>query len=656
MIHRLIRALRPRLVTLLLIVFSMLVIPALFAVLTVSHYKSENAIRGHLDSELGRSKIDTNRALQNFFGNLIDVTSVLGGSLAMMPSAAHDDTFDTLLYRTLVNLDHIVNITITYKDGFTRFFARITPDIRDLHPQIPPQTKWYAVVVNKPPSSSPMKMNETFYGDFPAIISTAVQTKVIPHFLQTDAYLGAQQTQDTFITDVKVGSVSKLAFVAIAIPIERNGVFYGAVTASVSVKELSDFLLSNRVSEHSEAIILDERGKIVAASEMAKPRINDSTAAADTRENRSLVEERLAQIETLARSLDRDDATNSFTVSTDGEKFSISDFLIENPFGLNYRALIISPINDFIGDMKRSSQNFALVVIALLLIEALLMIRLARRLSHHINNLSIAIDRIRQMLFDDENKTPVRQSPVHEVAQLQHGVSLLNNALRSFSLYVPLGVVRKLIDDGKPIAPGVERCEVTILFCDLENFSTLAQTVSAEQLLADTTTYFSIATEAITRHGGTVDKFIGDAVMCFWGAPEPMADHAARACRAALDIVRGLEQANQAWRSQGKQPLRVRVGVNSASVLVGNIGSPDRLSYTVIGDGVNVASRLEGKNKELGSSICISDTTYQLARDHIVVRPLQLISVKGRTGEFMVYELLDADSSGEAPQRAASSV
>jgi class 3 adenylate cyclase len=245
------------------------------------------------------------------------------------------------------------------------------------------------------------------------------------------------------------------------------------------------------------------------------------------------------------------------------------------------------------------------------------------------------------MIFDDEDTVRGGRSPVHEVAELQHGVSLLKNALRSFSLYVPLGVVRKLIEEGKPIAPGVERRDMTILFCDLENFSTRAQTISAEDLLEDTTTYFTIATEAITRHGGTVDKFIGDAVMGFWGAPEPMGDHAVRACRAALDIVRGLERANQAWQARGKHPLRVRVGINSASVLVGNIGSPDRLSYTAIGDGVNVASRLEGKNKELGSSICISDTTYQLAKGHIVVKPLNLVSVKGRTGEFMVYELLD---------------
>jgi class 3 adenylate cyclase len=280
------------------------------------------------------------------------------------------------------------------------------------------------------------------------------------------------------------------------------------------------------------------------------------------------------------------------------------------------------------------------------------MIRIARRMALRINKMSAVIDAIRGMQFDDINSRLVANPPVQEMAQLQSGITLLHSALRSFSLYVPIGVVRKLIEEGKTIAPGVERREMTILFCDLENFSTLAQDISAEELLKYSTEYFSIATEAITRHGGTVDKFIGDAVMGFWGAPDLVPDHAVRACRAALDIVHGLERANQEWQLEGKRALRVRVGINSASVLVGNIGSSDRLSYTTIGDGVNVASRLEGKNKELGTTICVSDSTYERAKNQIVARPIRPVSVKGRSGEFMVYELIDMASDQDLKSHA----
>ena len=134
--------------------------------------------------------------------------------------------------------------------------------------------------------------------------------------------------------------------------------------------------------------------------------------------------------------------------------------------------------------------------------------------------------------------------------------------------------------------------------------------------------------------------------MAFWGAPDRLSDHATPACCAAVCIVQGVAKLNEAWREAGRRQLRVRIGINSDSVLVGNIGSPDRLSYTTLGDGVNVASRLEGKNKDFGSTICISDNTYALAKDHIIVRPLHPVTVKGRVGEFMVYELLDVVQEG----------
>ena len=218
---------------------------------------------------------------------------------------------------------------------------------------------------------------------------------------------------------------------------------------------------------------------------------------------------------------------------------------------------------------------------------------------------------------------------------------------------MPVGVVKRLIQDNKPIQAGVESRTLTIFFCDLVNFSTMTQQISPDELLECMSAFFSVVTREITAELGTVDKFIGDSVMAIWGAPTPVEDHAVRACRAAVAMTRELEKVNSLWSRQGKPTLGLRIGINSAEVLVGNIGSPDRLSYTVLGDGVNVASRLEGKNKELGTKICISDSTYELAKDYIVARPIRPVSVKGRTGEFMVYELLDMRSSISAEPLSA---
>jgi len=127
--------------------------------------------------------------------------------------------------------------------------------------------------------------------------------------------------------------------------------------------------------------------------------------------------------------------------------------------------------------------------------------------------------------------------------------------------------------------------------------------------------------------------------MAFWGAPREVEDHVFRACVAAVRIDRRIKRLNAEWEAQGRRPMNVRLGVHCADVVVGNIGSAERLSYTVMGDGVNIAARLEGLNKEFGTSVCISDALYQGVRDRVVARPIQRIAVRGRSGEFMVYEL-----------------
>jgi adenylate cyclase len=183
------------------------------------------------------------------------------------------------------------------------------------------------------------------------------------------------------------------------------------------------------------------------------------------------------------------------------------------------------------------------------------------------------------------------------------------------------------------------------MFTDLENFSTLAEKIPSDELLSILSQFFSTATEVIAEERGTVDKFIGDAVMAFWGAPIEVGEHELRACRAALRLSHRIQALNALRAKEGKSPIHIRIGLNSAEVLVGNIGSTERLSYTAIGDGVNVASRLEGINKQFGTIICISDSIYARVADKIVARPLEEVSVKGRRGSFMVYELLGVRGS-----------
>jgi adenylate cyclase len=176
--------------------------------------------------------------------------------------------------------------------------------------------------------------------------------------------------------------------------------------------------------------------------------------------------------------------------------------------------------------------------------------------------------------------------------------------------------------------------------------------VPSQELLLRVSAYLELVTKTVNQEHGTIDKFIGDGVMAFWGAPALLEDHAWRACVAALRIQRGMVALNERWQAEGLKPLSIRVGIHSDAVLVGNIGSKERMSYTVMGDGVNVASRLEGINKEFGTRLCISHSVYKEAGERLCVRPIDDVTVKGRRTKIPIYELMGvfgADDPGLEP-------
>jgi adenylate cyclase len=201
-----------------------------------------------------------------------------------------------------------------------------------------------------------------------------------------------------------------------------------------------------------------------------------------------------------------------------------------------------------------------------------------------------------------------------------------------------------LVREGVEPRPGGSVRTLTVLFADIAGFTGLSERLG-DRIIPLLSAYLDTMSREVSGHGGTIDKFIGDAVMAFWGAPAANADHAVDACRAALACQRALRASGLA--DDGGRPLKVRIGINSGSMLVGNIGSEFRLNYTVIGDAVNVASRLEGANKEYGTDIIIGEETRRLAGDRIRVRELDRLMVYGRSGGLAIYELLDCD--GETP-------
>jgi adenylate cyclase len=316
---------------------------------------------------------------------------------------------------------------------------------------------------------------------------------------------------------------------------------------------------------------------------------------------------------------------------------SVSFARFPESFGRPWEAIVLTPTNDFIAQLKATNEQIVGIIAALTAVELGLIYMFARRLSQPIETISHELKSVEELSF---NRSSPRPSKVREIAQLQSAAALLRNSLMSFSAFAPVDVVRGLIKSGIPLALGVEKRSLTVFFSDLENFSTHAEQSTPDDLLAQMSVYFEQVTRAISDEQGTVDKFIGDGIMAFWGAPLEMPDHVLRACSGSVRAARRMERVNEAWRADGRPMLRMRIGLNAGEVLVGNVGSTDRFSYTVMGDGVNVAARLEGINKEFGTTICISDTVFDTVASEVVVRPLRRVQVKGRKQKFMVYELL----------------
>lgn len=244
------------------------------------------------------------------------------------------------------------------------------------------------------------------------------------------------------------------------------------------------------------------------------------------------------------------------------------------------------------------------------------------------------------MMEFSEHSAAIKISFITELSTLGLAINRLRQTILAFTAYVPRDLVRDLVKSGAEIQVGGESRYLTILFTDLKDFSALSEITPSRELLQRVSYYLELMTLAIKEEEGTVDKFIGDAVMAFWGAPVLDQNHAYHACVAAFKGQRRMVTLNARLTSEKKPPLTVRIGIHTDAVLVGNIGSLERLSYTVMGDGVNIASRLEGINKIYGTKICVSHSVYKEAGERLWLRPIDKIRVKGRESEFLIYELL----------------
>jgi adenylate cyclase len=348
------------------------------------------------------------------------------------------------------------------------------------------------------------------------------------------------------------------------------------------------------------------------------------------------------------------DGTWQFTFDRDGVRYyaSYTRFTIDT--GLQWVVGAVAPASDFIGSIEHENRVALAISGVALAIALLLSLLLSTRIVRPLTVIARDMDLVGQFELDER---PLVRTRFREVHAMDVALRRMKGGLRSFASYVPRDLVRFMLASGQEARLEGHTRELTIFFSDIAGFTSIAEGLKPEDLVPLLGSYLDELTKIISAHGGTIDKYLGDGIMAFWGAPKDDPEHAARACQAALACQRRLTELAESGASWARS-LSTRIGLATGDVLVGNFGTPDRLNYTVMGDTANLASRLEGLNKQYGTRVMVAESTYRAAREKVIARAVDLAAVKGKAQALRVYELVclasDPDPTARELARLAS--
>ena len=448
------------------------------------------------------------------------------------------------------------------------------------------------------------------------------------------AGMKAEGPQWSRVIDHPVGQRPSIAFAG---PIDVYQKRQGVLAIMIEYTRLSRFLAQLEVGRTGTAFIFDGGGALIAAPDKEADELHPARS-----------QETLLPLARMALAGDngRKEAWRQ-TLSSQGAAYEVA--LTPLPFP-GWSLATVIPEAEFLGPVETTLRRLIVGLGAGALLAALA----SAMLAHSVIAAPLArvvgeIRHVENFALEEVRRHPSRLA---ELASLSGAIAEMAAGLSAFRKFIPADLVRSLLRQGVEAKPGGSIQQLTVMFIDVAGFTGLSERMG-DRVVPLLSKYLDVASEVIVANGGTIDKFIGDAVMAFWGAPTPQSDHALRSCRAALAIRDALGSVGLT-DDEGK-PLQIRTGINSGRMLVGNIGSELRLNYTVIGDTVNVASRLEGANKQYGTQILIGTETKRLIGDAFLTREIDSIAVYGRTEGLAVYELIGLEQiSGETTGWVAS--
>jgi adenylate cyclase len=414
----------------------------------------------------------------------------------------------------------------------------------------------------------------------------------------------------------------------------------GVLAADLKLDTFSDFVQAQRPGEHGIVLIFDQTGSLIAHPDFARFVVDAMTHPSQPQ----LPNIKDINSGVVAAVLQRSHGHDHYDGSIRDDQgrdylFRVAKFTLGEQYNANI--LLLAAQEDFVQDVRKL--QFTGLILAMIAGAAFIPVvwifgsGMSRSLK------SITAEAVKLQKLAEPAPSPVA-SRIKEIHELGSAMKLAQRAIWSFAHFVPKELVQRVIDNSISTELGGVREEITVVFTDVRDFTAIAESADPDLLMHQTSRYFSVLTEAFLAEGGTVDKFIGDAVMVFWNAPNPQPDHVERACRAALAGRLASEKLNCQFETEGLKPFFTRFGIHVGEAVVGNLGSTERMNYTALGNTVNLAARLEGLNKQFGTAILVSEGVYLRVQHCFQFKAFEAVIAKGMTRETRIFELVGAST------------
>lgn len=412
--------------------------------------------------------------------------------------------------------------------------------------------------------------------------------------------------------------------VALAIPVFIKNEFQGVFGIFLQLNTLQKFIENIHVSQQGLVFIIREDGNIIAYPGLKQRtivNINDI-------QNPWVI---------TAFNLFKESNKNIFQFKINNKiylaVFKPITMLNKNDWFVG----VVAPEEDFVGQFIKSNMLTLGISFLILIVGIILVSYFVSLVVKPLKVITREIEHIEH--FELEKGVDVR-SRIKEIILMSKALEAMKQGLRSFKKYVPATLVKQLIETGQDVYAGGTKKPLAILFSDIRNFTMISESYDPDKLTHHLCEYFTELSEIISSERGTIDKYIGDSIMAFWGAPLPEESPCQQAAKAALLCQKRLAELNQRWMSEGKPVMATGIGIHMGDAIVGNFGSPQRLNYTIIGDAVNTTSRLESCNKIYYTQIIVSEDVYDILKDQFVFRLLDYVTLKGKVKKNNIYELM----------------